>query len=82
MEIERQTRQREEKALCAQVIEVEERRKAAVQDALEKVEAMKKECDGIPSSLVLCPFFLLLTPFCLIFLYCLVQPFEETSKCF
>jgi hypothetical protein len=34
------------------VIEAEERRKAAVQEALEKVEAMKKECDGIPSSFI------------------------------
>jgi hypothetical protein len=64
------------------VIEAEEQRKVAVQDALEKVEAMKKECDGIPSSFVFCSFFLLLAPFCLIFLYYLVQPFEKTSKCF
>jgi hypothetical protein len=34
------------------VIEAEERRKAAVQGALEKVEAMKNECDGIPSSFI------------------------------
>jgi hypothetical protein len=34
------------------VIEAEERRKDAVQEALEKVEAMKKECDGIPSSFI------------------------------
>jgi hypothetical protein len=59
MEIKHQTHQREEKTLCAQVIEVEEQRKATVQDALEKVEAMKKECDGIPSSFVFCSFFLL-----------------------
>jgi hypothetical protein len=72
MEIERQTHQREEKALCAQVIEAEEQRKAAVQYALKKVEAMKKECDGIPSSFVFCSFFLLLAPFCLLFLYYLV----------
>jgi hypothetical protein len=82
MEIEHQTHQREENALRAQVIEAEEQRKAAVQDALEKVEAMKKECDGIPSSFVFCYLFLLLAPFCLIFLYYLVQPFEKTSKCF
>jgi uncharacterized membrane protein YcgQ (UPF0703/DUF1980 family) len=42
MEIERQTHQQEEKALRAQVIEAEERRKATVQEALGKVEAMKK----------------------------------------
>jgi hypothetical protein len=34
------------------VIEAEEQRKATVQEALEKVEAMKKECDGIPSSFI------------------------------
>jgi hypothetical protein len=64
MEIERQTHQREEKTLCTQVIEVEERRDAAVQEALKKVEAMKKECDGIPSSFILCSlFFLFFAPF-------------------
>jgi hypothetical protein len=63
MEIEHQTHQREEKALCAWVIEVEERRKTAIQEALEKVEAMKRECDGIPSSLVFCSSFLLLGSF-------------------
>jgi hypothetical protein len=52
MEIERQNHQRKEKALHAQVIKTEERRKAVVQEALEKVEAMKKECDGIPSSFI------------------------------
>jgi hypothetical protein len=82
MEIEHQTHQWEEKVLCAQVIEVEEWRKTAVQEALEKVEAMKRECDGILSSLVLCPFFLFLTPFYLIFFYYLVQPFKKTNKCF
>jgi hypothetical protein len=51
MEIERQTHQRKEKALHAQVIEVEEWKNVAVQEAL-KVEAMKKECDGIPSSFI------------------------------
>jgi hypothetical protein len=49
--------QREEKALRAQVIEAEERRNAAVQEALEKVEAMKKECDGILSYFIPCSFF-------------------------
>jgi hypothetical protein len=52
MEIECQTHQRKEKALRAQVIEAEEWRKAAIQEALEKVEAMKKECDSIPSSFI------------------------------
>jgi hypothetical protein len=82
MEVERQTHQREEKTLRAQVIEVEERRKATIQEALEKVEALKRECDSIMSSLVLCPSFLLLAPFYLIFFYYLVQPFKKTSKCF
>jgi hypothetical protein len=58
MEIERQTHQREEKAM--------------VQEALEKVEATKREYDGIPSSLVSCSFFSFLAPSCLIFLYYLV----------
>jgi hypothetical protein len=72
MEIKRQTHQREEKALRAQVIEAEEQRKTAVQEALEKVEAMKRECEGIPNSFVFCSFFLLLAPFFLIFFYCLI----------
>jgi hypothetical protein len=82
MEIERQTHQREEKALRAQVIEAEERRKVAVQDALKKVEAMKKECDGIPSSFILCSLFFLIfcSFFCLTFFYCLDQPFEKISR--
>jgi hypothetical protein len=57
MEIERQTHQREEKALRAQVIETEERRNVAVQEALKKVEAMKKECDVILSSFIPCSLF-------------------------
>jgi hypothetical protein len=43
------------------VIEVEERRKAMAQEALEKVEAMKKECDGILSSLISCSLFLFIS---------------------
>jgi hypothetical protein len=42
--------QREETALRAQVIEAREQRDAAVREASEKVEAMKKGCEGIPSS--------------------------------
>jgi hypothetical protein len=45
-------------------IEAEERRDVAVQEALKKVEAMKKECDGIPSSFILCSlFFLIFAPY-------------------
>jgi hypothetical protein len=65
MEVEHQTHQREEKALHAQVIEAEERRKVAVHEALKKVEAMKKECDGIPSSFILFSLFFLI--FCSFF---------------
>ena len=50
IEVERQTHQEEEKALRARVVEVEERRDAAVQEALKNVEAMKKECNGIVGS--------------------------------
>jgi hypothetical protein len=82
IEIERQTHQWEEKALRAHVFEAEEWRKAMVQEALEKVKTMKKECDGIPSSLVSCSFFLFLAPSCLIFHYYLVQSFKKISKCF
>jgi hypothetical protein len=57
MEIEHQTHRREEKALHAQVIEAEERRNAAVREALEKVEAMKKECDGILNYFIPCSLF-------------------------
>jgi hypothetical protein len=41
------------------VIEAEEQRDAVVQEALKKVEAMK-ECDGIPSSFMLCSLFSLI----------------------
>ena len=50
MEIERQTHQREEKALRAQVVEAEKQRDATVQEALKSVEAMKNECNGIAGS--------------------------------
>ena len=56
METERQTHQREEQALHARVVEAEERRDAAIQEALKNVEAMKnmeamkKECNGIAGS--------------------------------
>jgi hypothetical protein len=65
MEVECQTHQREKKALRAQVIKVEERRDVVVQEALKKVEAMKKECDGILSSFILCSLFFLI--FCSLF---------------
>jgi hypothetical protein len=41
------SRQREEKALYAHVIEAREQRDATIHEASEKVEAMKKESDGI-----------------------------------
>ena len=50
METERQTHQKEEKALRAWVVEAEEWRDAAVQEALKNVEAMKNECNGIAGS--------------------------------
>jgi len=55
METERQMHQKEEKALCAQVVEVGKQRDAAV-------EAMKNECNGIAGSF----YFLLYSnfPFC------------------
>jgi hypothetical protein len=65
MEVEHQTHQREEKALRAQVIEAEERRDVVVQEALKRVENMKKECDGILSSFILCSLFFLI--FCSLF---------------
>jgi hypothetical protein len=65
MEVECQTHQREKKALRAQVIKVEERRDVVVQEALKKVEAMKKECDDILSSFILCSLFFLI--FCSLF---------------
>ena len=55
METERQTRQKEEKALRARVVEVEKRRDAAV-------EAMKNECNGIVGSS--CFLFYSSFPFC------------------
>ena len=43
LETERQTHQKEEKALCARVVEAEKQRDATV-------EAMKNECNGIVGS--------------------------------
>jgi inactivated superfamily I helicase len=60
MKTERQTHQRKERALHVQVIEAEKQRDAAVQEALKKVEAMEKECDGILSSFMLCSIFFLI----------------------
>ena len=55
MEAERQTHQKEEKALRARVVEAEKQRDAAIQEALNNSEAMKnleavKECNGIAGS--------------------------------
>ena len=50
LESEHQTHQNEEKALRAQVVEVEKQRDAAAQEALKNMESMKKECHGIASS--------------------------------
>ena len=50
LETERQTHQKEEKALRAWVVEAEKQKDAATQEALKNVEAMKKECTGIVSS--------------------------------
>ena len=50
LETERQTHEKEEKALCAWVVEAEKQKDAAAQEALKNVEAMKKECTGIASS--------------------------------
>ena len=50
METERQTHQKEEKALRARVVEAEKQRDAIVQEALKNVEAMKNECNGIAGS--------------------------------
>ena len=43
METERQTHQKEEKALCARVVEAEKQKDASV-------ESMKNECKGIAGS--------------------------------
>ena len=53
LETERQMYQMEEKALYARVVEVEKQKDAAAQEALDNVEAMKKECHGIASSFLL-----------------------------
>ena len=56
MEAERQTHQKEEKALRARVVEAEKQRDAALQEvqknseAVKNLEAMKKECNGIKGS--------------------------------
>jgi hypothetical protein len=53
LESERQDCQTVEQALRAQVVEAGKRRDdalAAVQEAYEKAESLKKECEGTPSS--------------------------------
>jgi hypothetical protein len=54
LESERQDRQTVEQALCAQVVEVGKRRDdamAVMQEAFEKAESLRRECDGTPGSL-------------------------------
>ena len=68
LEAERQTHQKEEKALRARVVEAERQRDAAIQGALKNSEAMKnleaakKECNGIAGSF--CFLLYLNSPFC------------------
>ena len=56
LEAERQTHQKEEKSLRAQVVEAERQRDAAIQEALKNskamknLEAAKKECNGMAGS--------------------------------
>ena len=67
LESERQTHQKEEKALRARVVEAEKQRDAAAHVALKNVEAMKKERNGIAGSFsfpFVFKFLFLLTCFC------------------
>ena len=50
LETKHQTHQKEEKALCARVVEAEKQGDAAAQEALKNMEAMKNECKGIAGS--------------------------------
>ena len=68
LETERQTHQKEEKALHARVVEAEKQRDAATQEALKNVEAMKKECNGIVGSFLF-PF-VFKFPFPLTYFFC------------
>jgi hypothetical protein len=61
LDSEHQGRQDSERALRAQVIEVEQRRDeamAALQESSEKSEGLKKECEGTLSSFLFLCFFI------------------------
>jgi hypothetical protein len=54
LDSERQGRQNSERVLRAQVIEAEQRRDdamVALQESSRKFDSLKKECEGIPSSI-------------------------------
>jgi uncharacterized coiled-coil DUF342 family protein len=85
LDIERQGRQTSERALHAQVNEVEQRRDdvvATLRESSEKSDMLKKECEGILSSYMIC-FLLSFTSLffiCLTFSNWLDQPSVEISK--
>jgi hypothetical protein len=85
LESERHDRQTVELALCAQVVEAGKRKDeamATVQEASEKAEILKKECDGNLGSFLLNCFLtsIFLFQVCLISSYCLDQLFVEISR--
>jgi hypothetical protein len=85
LDTKRQGRQTLERALHAQVIEVEQRRDdamAALRESSEKSDGLEKECEGILSSYMICFLLSFISLFfiCLTFSNCLDQPSIEISR--
>jgi hypothetical protein len=81
----RQGRQTLERTLRAQVMEAEQRRDdamAALRESSGKSDGLEKECEGIPSSYMICGLlsFIFLFFICLTFSNCLDQHFIEISR--
>jgi hypothetical protein len=85
LDTERQGCQTSEMALRAQIIEAGQRRDdamAALHELSRKSDMLEKECEGIPTSYMLCFLLSRISLFfiCLTFSYCLDQPSLEISK--
>jgi hypothetical protein len=85
LDTECQGRQTSERALRTQVIEVEQRRDevmAVLRESSGKSDRLMKECEGIPSSYIICFLLSFISLFfiCLTFSNCLDQPFIEISR--
>jgi hypothetical protein len=85
LDTERQGHQTSERALRVQVIKAEQWRDdvmAALRESSRKSDGLKKECEGIPSSYMICFLLSFISLFfiCLTFSNCLDHPSVEISR--